>query len=216
MSVRPDFAVIASLVEPGSTVLDVGCGDGALLAHLARTRNVDGRGLELSQAGVNACVARGLSVIQGDADRDLAGYPSGAFDYVILSRTIQAVRNPTRVLEELRRVGRRAVVSIPNFGHWRARLTLLASGRMPASPAQGHPWHACEAVHPCTVRDFAALSRSLDLKIERAVPISQGEAGPPFASVLWRANWFAEDVVFLLAPAREPAPAVQPAAAHAA
>jgi len=198
MNLRPDHGVIASLIEPGAKVLDVGCGDGALLAHLAESRGVEGRGLELSQAGVNACVARGLSVVQGDADRDLAFYPDQSFDYAVLSRTLQAVHNPRGVLSELQRVGRRVIVSFSNYGHWRARLTLLATGRMPTAPSHAAAWHDRETVHPCTVRDFAHLARDLRLKIERAVPIIQGEAGPPFAEVLWRANWFAEDVVFLV------------------
>lgn len=200
MSLRPDLRVIASLVEPGSKVLDVGCGDGALLAFLTQARNVEGRGLELSQAGVNACVARGLSVVQGDADRDLAFYPDQSFDYAVLSRTIQAVREPRRVLGELQRVGRRVIVSFANYGHWRARLRLLAAGRMPALPSGAPLWQDHEAIRPCTVRDFATLVGDLGMRVERAVPISHGEPGPPFASVLWRANWFAEDVVFLIAP----------------
>lgn len=198
MSLRPDHAVIASLIEPGARVLDVGCGDGALLAHLIATRSVDGRGLELSQAGVNACVTRGLSVVQGDADTDLAFYPDQSFDYALLSRTLQAVHNPRGVLGELQRVGKRVIVSFSNYGHWRARLALLATGRMPTAPSHALPWHDRETVHPCTVRDFAVLARELHLRIERAVPIVHGEAGPPFAEVLWRANWFAEDVVFLV------------------
>lgn len=203
MSLRPDHAVIASLIEPGSKVLDVGCGDGALLAHLAAARGVEGRGLELSQAGVNACVARGLSVVQGDADRDLAFFPDQSFDYAVLSRTLQAVQNPAGVLAELQRVGRKLVVSFSNYGHWRARLQLLATGRMPSAPSHNLAWHDRETVHPCTVRDFASLARELNLRIERAVPIVQGEPGPPFAEVLWRANWFAEDVVFLVGSEQE-------------
>jgi methionine biosynthesis protein MetW len=195
---RIEFGIIASMVTEGATVLDVGCSNGALLELLVRERRVRGRGLELSQAGVNACVAKGLSVIQGDADRDLAHYPSGAFDYVILSDTIQQVRFPRRVLAELARIADRLILSFPNFGHWRVRLDLLTKGRMPNTDALPTRWCETENLHFCTVRDFAELARELGLEIERAVPISKGRAGAPFAKVLWRANWFAEEAVFLL------------------
>ncbi|HWA01042.1 MAG TPA: methionine biosynthesis protein MetW [Caulobacterales bacterium] len=197
--VRTDHAVIAGMVRNGAKVLDVGCGDGALLHLLARERGVKGRGMELSQAGVNACVAKGLSVVQGDADRDLSDYPNDSFDYVILSKTIQAVRHPRSVLKELARIGERVVVSFPNFGHWRVRTQLLASGRMPNTASLPNRWCETENLHLCTVRDFADLARELHLDLERAVPISGGQAGAPFAATLWRANWFAEEAVFLLA-----------------
>ncbi|HVY85672.1 MAG TPA: methionine biosynthesis protein MetW, partial [Caulobacterales bacterium] len=177
--VRTDHAVIAGMVRNGAKVLDVGCGDGALLHLLARERGVKGRGMELSQAGVNACVAKGLSVVQGDADRDLSDYPDDSFDYVILSKTIQAVRHPRSVLKELSRIGERVIVSLPNFGHYRVRLQLLASGRMPNTASLPNRWCETENLHLCTVRDFAELARELHLDIERAVPISGGQAGAP-------------------------------------
>src|SRR5690606_17915578 len=124
-AVRGDHLLVCDLVEPGARVLDVGSGDGALLDLLIRRKNVDGRGVELSQAGVNACVARGLSVVQGDADRDVADYPNGAFDYVVLSQTLQATREPKVVLEQLLRTGSRAIVSFPHFGYWKNRLQLM-------------------------------------------------------------------------------------------
>jgi len=196
---RAEFDVIASLVPSRARVLDVGCGDGALLHLLARTKGVSGRGLELSQAGVNACVGKGLSVIQGDADRDLAHFPDGAFDCAILSDTIQQVRYPRRVLEELARIADRAIVSFPNFGHIGVRWRLLTRGRMPNTPALPSRWCDTENLHLCTVRDFAELAQEMNLKIETAVPISSGRPGAPFAKNLWRANWFAEEAVFLLA-----------------
>ncbi len=196
---RSDYEVIAAMVRDNASVLDVGCGDGELLQLLQRENHVKGRGMELSQDGVNACVAKGLSVVQGDADRDLADYPDNAFDYVVLSKTIQAVRHPRAVLKELVRIAERAIVSLPNFGHWRMRAQLLATGRMPNTPALPTRWCETENLHLCTVRDFADLARELNLEIERAVPIAGGQPGAPFARSIWRANWFAEEAVFLLA-----------------
>ena len=148
-----------SMVEPGSRVLDVGCGDGALLALLRDRRGVDGRGIELSREGVSDCLAKGLPVIQGDADTDLADYPDDAFDYVILSQTIQATRQPRVVLEHLLRIGRRAIVSFPNFGHWRVRFELALRGRMPVTENLPYSWYDTPNIHFCTIRDFVELCR---------------------------------------------------------
>src|SRR3981081_125401 len=138
---RRDLRLIAEMIEPGVRVLDIGCGDGALLAYLARAKGVDARGIELGQSGVNACVRHGLSVIQGDADRDLEAFPNGAFDVVVLSQTLQATRQPRLVLEELLRIGKRAIVSFPNFGFWRGCLSLCFCGRVPRStkPEKSRP-----------------------------------------------------------------------------
>src|ERR1700676_842656 len=138
---RVDLVVVADLVEHGAKVLDVGCGDGELLRLLTETRNVDGRGIELSREGVNECVAKGLAVIQGDADTDLADYPDDAFDYVILSQPLQPPRQPRVVLEHMLRIGRRAIVSFPNFGHWKIRLLLLFGGQMPTTANLPDTWY---------------------------------------------------------------------------
>jgi methionine biosynthesis protein MetW len=168
-STRVDHLLIAEMVARGSRVLDVGCGDGALLQLLADTKNVDGRGIEIARERVNACVARGLSVIQGDADRDLADYPDDAFDHAILSLTIQATRQPKTVLQHLLRIGRRAIVSFPNFGHWQVRARLLLTGRMPVTENLPDAWYDSPNAHLCTIKDFADLCRAIDARVERAV-----------------------------------------------
>jgi methionine biosynthesis protein MetW len=176
---RRDLRLIAEMIEPGTRVLDIGCGDGALLAYLAREKAVDARGMELSQSGVNACVRHGLSVIQGDADRDLDAFPVGAFDVVVLSQTLQATRRPRHVVETLVRIGKRAIVSFPNFGFWRIRLSLLRRGRMPVSELLNNPWYDTPNIHLCTIRDFVGLCDEIGTKIERSVTLDRH--GRPFS-----------------------------------
>ena len=195
---RHDLRLIAEMVEPGARVLDIGCGDGALLAYLTRRKGVDGRGIELSQSGVNACVGHGLSVIQGDADRDLDAYPAGAFDIVVLSQTLQATREPRRVMEALVRIGRRAIVSFPNFGFWRTRLGLLLRGRMPMSELLPHPWYETPNIHLCTIHDFVALCDEIGVAVERSVALDR--QGRPYALDPrgGLANLLAEQGIFVL------------------
>ncbi|WP_425485796.1 methionine biosynthesis protein MetW [Ancylobacter tetraedralis] len=195
---RVDLLLIADMVAPGSRVLDVGSGDGELLELLATTRGCDARGIELSREGVNAGVARGLAIIQGDADLDLADYPDGAFDYVILSQTIQATRRPKWVLEQMLRVGRRAIVSFPNFGFWRLRLDLLVNGRMPSSDNLPYSWHDTPNIHFCTIRDFVDLVGEVDAKIERATALN-ASGHPVRVNLPWAVwNLLGEQAVFLL------------------
>jgi len=190
---RADHMVIARLIADNARVLDVGSGDGALISVLQRECGASVRGLEIDPGKVHACVRRGLSVVQGDAERDLADFPSGSFDAVVFSRTLlQELRRPEAALKHAARIGERVIVSITNAGRWQARARLAFGGRL--GRAESH------VLHRYSVRDFAELCREMRIGIERAVPLSRGHAGAPFAKVLWRANWFAEEAVFLLAP----------------
>lgn len=195
---RIDLLLLAELIEPQSKVLDVGSNDGALLEILREKRDIDGRGIELSQKGVNKCVARGLSVIQGDADEDLIYYPDDSFDYVILSQTIQATRNPKIVLEHLLRIGQKAIVSFPNFGHWRVRTDLMLHGRMPVNDYLPYSWYDTPNIHFCTVRDFVNLCGQTNADIEKAIGLKANGERLSFNAAWWFWNLFAEQAIFLL------------------
>ena len=198
-ALRHDLYAVARMLEPHTRVLDVGCGDGALLHYLSEDHGVDARGIELSQKGVNHCVANGLSVIQGDADTDLADYPDDAFDFVILSQTLQATRKPRRVLDHMLRIGRFAVVSFPNFGHWRVRSQLLFRGRMPITDALSYQWYDTPNIHAFTIRDFVDLVAMCRGRIVRSTALDQN--GRPLEVNLpwWAWNLFGAQAVFLLA-----------------
>jgi len=195
---RVDHELIADLVRTGARVLDVGCGDGALLNLLAARRQVDGRGIEVDPGRVKACVSSGLSVIQGDADRDLADYPDGAFDYAILSLTIQATRKPREVLQHLLRIGRHAIVSFPNFGHWKVRQQLLLRGRMPITENLPDQWFESPNGHLCTITDFAELCRQIDARVERKVAFNASGSQLGTWLPLTTHNLLGEKAVFLL------------------
>lgn len=190
---RPDLAIIAANVAPGSRVLDIGCGDGALLAALRDQRQVDARGMELDPHGVAECVAKGLSVMQGDADTDLSDYPDAAFDYAILSQTLQTTKRPDMVLDQLLRVGRKGFVSFPNFAHWKVRASLLWNGRMPVTRLLPIAWYETPNIHHVTIRDFRELVAARGYRIEGEWFLSGDRQTGPLA-----ANWRAEHAVFLL------------------
>lgn len=197
-TVRGDHMLVCDLVTPGARVLDVGCENGVLLDLLVRHRQVDGRGIELSQAGVNVCVGRGLSVVQGDADRDLVDYPDNAFDFVVLSQTLQATREPKEVLRQLLRIGSNVVVSFPNFGYWKNRLQLLFKGRMPVTEYLPYSWYDTPNIHFCTIRDFVALCEEVDAKVVNAFALDSMGKKVGFNAPWWVWNLIGEQAIFLL------------------
>lgn len=195
-SLRPDLKLIADMIDPGSRVLDVGCDDGSLLAYLVNEKQVDGRGIELSQKGVNASVAKGLFVIQGDADNDLNEYPDNSFDYVVLSKALQAMHRPKDVLVNLLRIGKKAVVTIPNFGQWRVRFDLLTKGRMPVTKALDKTWYNTDNIHFCTIHDLFDMVAEEGITVKEFVPHKHN--GTRLNMGRRRANWHADQALFLL------------------
>ncbi|GAB0056500.1 hypothetical protein SIID45300_00808 [Candidatus Magnetaquicoccaceae bacterium FCR-1] len=204
---RIDQAVIADLVSEGARVLDLGCGDGLLLEHLIRRKHAQGFGVEISHEGVHACIARGLPVYQGDIDQGLNDHHDDSFDYVILSHTLQAVHRPEYVLKEMLRVGKKIIVSFPNFGYWRVRLGLLLAGRMPRTRMLPYRWHNTPYIHLCTILDFEDLCAELDINILKRLPLASGKH--PVRRTIqnplsqWMlpgatANWLAPVAVYLL------------------
>lgn len=193
MVLRPDLAIIADNVRAGSRVLDIGCGDGALMAELRDRKSVDARGIEIDGHDVTAALERGLSVIQGDADTDLADYPDASFDYAILSQTLQTTRRPDLVVDQLLRIGERAFVSFPNFAQWRIRLALMFGGRMPVTKQLPSRWYDTPNIHHVTIDDFRGFLTERGVQIEKQWFLRDDRAISSSA-----ANIFAEHAVFLL------------------
>jgi methionine biosynthesis protein MetW len=197
-NMRVDLRLIADMIAPGARVLDIGCGDGTLIDSLFQDKGCDARGIEIDMAEVTRAVAHGLPVMHGDADVDLAHYPDAAFDYVVLSRTLQAVERPREVLRQMLRIGARAVVSFPNFGHWQVRWQLLRSGRMPMTPTWNRPWYETPNIHPCTVRDFFDLCAYEGYAVERWLAADEAGRRAPWRRFPRLANLFGEQALFLL------------------
>lgn len=195
---RVDYRIISDLIPSGSKILDVGSGDGALMALLKKNKAVDARGIEISQKGVSYAVSQGASVVQGDADTDLFHYPDNGFDFAILSQTIQATRVPKTVLEELLRIGNQAIVSFPNFGYWRMRSHLLLKGRMPVTEDLPYTWYDSPNIHFCTIRDFFFLCEEVGATVDRYIALAGNRQPLNQKYPLAVKNFLGEQAVFLL------------------
>ena len=195
---RIDLELITSLIDKKMRVLDVGCGNGELLQSLKTKNDVIGQGLELKQERVNQCVAKGLSAIQGDADKDLSLYPDQSFDCVILSQTIQATSDPKLIMKELIRIGKKAIVSIPNFGFWKVRLSLGINGRMPRTKKLIYNWYDTPNIHLCTILDFINLCNELNIQIEKTITLSSDNNKSYNGLPNKLSNLFSEEAIFLI------------------
>ena len=195
---RADLQAIANLVQPGASLLDVGCGEGDLISWLQTHKQVKGRGIELSQSGVNRSISRGLSVIQGDADTDLQYYPDQAYDFAVLSQTLQTLRAPKDVLEQLVRIARHAIVSVPNFAHWKNRVYLALNGRMPVTKTLSYAWYDTPNIHFCTITDFVNLCDALNLTIDKLLYVTNQGVPAYFNNKGPFANIFGEQGIFMI------------------
>ena len=195
---KNEFQVIADLIEKDKKVLDVGCADGTLMKFLKDNKNINIRGLEISKEKVQECIAKGLTVIEGNAEKDLKQFPDKSFDYVILSQTLQAFVNPELVLDELLRVGKKAIITIPNFGHWKVRLNLLIKGTMPITESLPNDWYNTPNIHMCTIKDFVKFSKIINFKIFKSLALTNKNISNITNSNLFYKNLFAELGIFLI------------------
>jgi len=195
---KSEFKVIADLIEKNKKVLDVGCADGTLMKFLKENKNINIRGLEISKKKVQECIAKGLTVIEGNAEFDLKQFPKDSFDYVILGQTLQAFVNPEIVIKELLRVGKKAIVTIPNFGHWKVRLNLLTKGTMPITKSLPNEWYNTPNIHMCTLKDFVKFSRLMKFNIFKSLALINNKVSNINDSNLSIKNLFSELGIFLI------------------
>ena len=193
-----EFKIIADLLEENTRILDVGCDDGTLMEFLKKNKNVDIRGIEISKKKVQVCISKGLTVLEGNAEFDLKQFPENSFDYVVLGQTLQAFVNPEVVIKELLRVGKKAIVTIPNFGHWRVRLNLLTKGTMPVTKTLPNDWYNTPNIHMCTIKDFVKFSKTINFKIYKSLALMSKNVSNINNSNLSFKNLFAELGIFLI------------------
>ena len=195
---KSEYKVISGIIEKNSRVLDVGCDDGTLMEFLKNNKNIDIRGIEISKEKVQTCIAKGLTVIEGNAEFDLKQFPNDSFDYVVLGQTLQAFINPEIVIKELLRVGKKAVVTIPNFGHWRVRFNLLFKGTMPITNSLPNDWYNTPNIHMCTIKDFFKFSKKINFKIYKSLALTNKNVSNINSSNLFLKNLFGELGIFLI------------------
>ena len=195
---KPEYNIISNLIDESSKVLDVGCDDGTLMEFLKENKNVNIRGIEISKKKVQICISKGLTVIEGNAELDLKQFPDNSFDYVVLGQTLQAFINPEIVIKELLRVGKKAIVTIPNFGHWKVRLNLLTKGTMPVTKTLPNEWYNTPNIHMCTIKDFFKFSKTIDFKIFKSLALMNKNISIINNSNLFLKNLFSELGIFLI------------------